>query len=333
MMFNYHHFDEVFNFDPRCIYDEDAIHNIEANRKLLQGLFVDKVFKVLGIKRRTYTNVVQKYMLIHLVAVKHYPPKSDTDLRNLHKAVVESSGADHHKISVLYYILLDFDAPTGRRIHSTAFEENTFLPQKYQVYMKGLWHLDRLDLEVRQPLMLLNLRQKLTVLQVALQYLTYPSLIPTFPDEILEVLIRLAKNDDFTLPLAYYHTVQPALCSSQAIESLLSAIARTNVTEAFYFCRSQQEYTQRHMFEMLTSLVLNNSPNDTIASRSVELVNLPFTMEEEVWLEDYLLHGEGRTIRKSIDTLMMVCILGLLPIAGSFRSCARVLLNWDFLPY
>lgn len=87
-------------------------------------------------------------MLITLLATKQYPPKSNGDLRNLHKTIVESSGADHHKISVLYYILLDFDAPTGRRLHSTAFEENSFLPQKYQIYMKGLWHLDRLELEV-----------------------------------------------------------------------------------------------------------------------------------------------------------------------------------------
>lgn len=51
-MFNYHVFNEVFSFDPRCSYDEDAIHSIEAKRKTLQGLFVDRVLKLLGIKRR-----------------------------------------------------------------------------------------------------------------------------------------------------------------------------------------------------------------------------------------------------------------------------------------
>jgi hypothetical protein len=51
-MFNYQHFDEVFSFDPGCSYDEDAIHSIEANRKVLQGLFIDRVLKLLGIKRR-----------------------------------------------------------------------------------------------------------------------------------------------------------------------------------------------------------------------------------------------------------------------------------------
>jgi hypothetical protein len=112
---------------------------------------------------------------------------------------------------------------------------------------------------------------------MALQYLTHPSLIPTFPDDILEVLVRHAKND-LTLSLAYYHTVQPALTSTQALESLFSAIARTSVTEGFYFSRGQPEYAQRHMFEMLIALVLNNSPQTTIADRSVELVNLPLTL-------------------------------------------------------
>jgi hypothetical protein len=59
------------------------------------------------------------------------------------------------------------------------------------------------------------------------------------------------------------------------------------------------------MFEMLISLVLNNSTSHTVADRSVELVNLPFTPEEEGWFEEYLLNGEGRSIRKSKDTLMM----------------------------
>lgn len=138
-----------------------------------------------------------------------------------------------------------------------------------------------------------------------MQYLTHPSLIPTFPDDILEVLVRHAKNNDLTLPLAYYHTVQPALTSTQALEGLFSAIARTSVTEAFYFCRGQQEYAQRHMFEMLISLVLNNSSKETVADRCVELVNLPFTAEEEEWFEEYLSNGEGTQIPKAADTLMI----------------------------
>jgi hypothetical protein len=117
--------------------------------------------------------------------------------------------------------------------------------------------------------------------------------------------VRHSKDNDLTLPLAYYHTVQPTLTSSQALESLFSAIGRNSVTEAFYFARGQPEHAQRHMFEMLIALVLNNSSRETVADRSVELVNLPLTLEEEAWFEDYLLRGEGRSIRKSKDTLMM----------------------------
>lgn len=140
---------------------------------------------------------------------------------------------------------------------------------------------------------------------MALQYLTHPSLIPTFPDEILEVLVRHAKNYDLSRALAYYYTVQPSLVNTQAIESLFSAMARTSVTEAFFFSRGQPEHARRHMFQMLISLVLNNSPKDTAADRSVELINLPLSEEEEGWFEEYLQHGEGRQMRKAKDTLMM----------------------------
>lgn len=221
-----------------------------------------------------------------ITAAKYYPPKSNNDLRNLHRAICETNGADHHKISVFYYILLDFDYPTGRREYSMTFESRSFLPQKYQIYMKGLWHMDRGEFED------------------ALQYLTHPSIIPTFPDDILETLVKIS-NNDLTLSLAYYHTVQPTLTGLRAIECLFSALGRTSVTEAFYFSRGQTETTQRHMFEMLISLVLNNSPKETMADRCVELINLPLTKQEEEWFEDYLLQGEGRGLKKALDTVMM----------------------------
>jgi hypothetical protein len=135
--------------------------------------------------------------------------------------------------------------------------------------------------------------------------LTHPSVIPTFQDEIIDVLVKHPKDNDMSLALVYYHTAQPTLTSPTALESLFAAIAKTSATEAFYFTRAQPEYSQRHMFEMLIALVLNNSPKDTIADRSVELVNLPMTVEEEAWFNDYLLRGEGRSIRRAKDTVMM----------------------------
>jgi hypothetical protein len=117
------------------------------------------------------------------------------------------------------------------------------------------------------------------------------------------VLVKRSK--DLTLPLAYYHTVQPTLSNKIAIEHVFSAIARTNVTEAFYFSRGQPEHSRKHMFEMLVAIVLNNSSKETIADRSVEMVNLPLSLEEDDWLEDYLLRGEGRQLPGCKDTLIM----------------------------
>lgn len=51
-MFSYLNFEDVFSFDPNCVYDESAIHGIEAHRKTLGGLYVDKVLKLLGIRKR-----------------------------------------------------------------------------------------------------------------------------------------------------------------------------------------------------------------------------------------------------------------------------------------
>jgi len=54
MIFNYQNFDEVFNFDPECSYDEIAVQRATAHRQALEGLFFDRVLKLLGIKRRVY---------------------------------------------------------------------------------------------------------------------------------------------------------------------------------------------------------------------------------------------------------------------------------------
>ena len=53
----------------------------------------------------------------------------------------------HHKQSLLYYILLDFDV-TGSQSASEGFASESGMPNNYQVFMKGLWYLDRQDYEV-----------------------------------------------------------------------------------------------------------------------------------------------------------------------------------------
>lgn len=54
-----------------------------------------------------------------------------------------------HKLSLFYYLLLDFDHACGRAGPSTEFAIASGMPNNYQIFMRGLWYLDRLDLPVR----------------------------------------------------------------------------------------------------------------------------------------------------------------------------------------
>lgn len=78
-----------------------------------------------------------------LLAAKHYPPSTNADLRSLHQLVVDSAAADHAKLSVLYYVLLDYDDGNHEGFEATKFAERSCLPEKHQMFMKGLWHLDK----------------------------------------------------------------------------------------------------------------------------------------------------------------------------------------------
>jgi len=138
---------------------------------------------------------------------------------------------------------------------------------------------------------------------MALQYLTHPSLLPTFHEEILHTLIHYSNPDDFTLALAYYHTVQPTITNSLTLESLFAGIARTSVIEAFYFLRGQPDIARYKMFESLISIVLQTPASEKAAARGVELVNLPFNPEEEAWFEQFLTVGAGRGFRRAKDTM------------------------------
>lgn len=139
-----------------------------------------------------------------------------------------------------------------------------------------------------------------------MQYLTHPSLVPTLEDDILAKLVTFTNAEDLSLPLAYYHTVQPSLKTPKAIKNLFVAIVTSSVTQAFYFSRSQPENLHKQLFETLIAEVFEGYQDpEKIGERSVELVNLPFTVEEEEWFEEFLTKGEGRKLQGAADTVMM----------------------------
>ncbi|KAH0542089.1 hypothetical protein FGG08_003469 [Glutinoglossum americanum] len=152
--------------------------------------------------------------------------------------------------------------------------------------------------------------------QTALEYLSHPSLgIPTFADEILFHLVRRDKSD-FTVPLAYYHTVNPPLTNRNALDALFDCLCWVNISEAFFFSRTQPETLRRYLFEQLIKFVLSGTPTTHLsrrkelteiqrANKAVELINLPLTEDENQWFEECLTETNDNTLRDAKDTLLM----------------------------
>lgn len=80
---------------------------------------------------------------------KVYPPKTDNALKQLHQQICDANMSTHFKFSLLYYILLDFDQTSEQKNVSETFVDASGMSKKYQIFMKGLWHLDRRDFSVR----------------------------------------------------------------------------------------------------------------------------------------------------------------------------------------
>lgn len=142
--------------------------------------------------------------------------------------------------------------------------------------------------------------------QRAIEYLAEPSLIPTFPDEILYALTLpdIPKHDD-SLAIAYYLTVAPPLATGKVQRAFFETLCRSSVTEAFYFSRKYEEYHRRNFFEQLVGFVLKTGPGQTRSRRAMELVGLPLGEDEQEWFEESLLHGSANSLPGAKDTMMM----------------------------
>ncbi|KAL6363980.1 hypothetical protein LRP88_03412 [Fusarium phalaenopsidis] len=269
-MFDYANIHHVFSSEATNPYDRKAQSDIEACRKSFDGaLFIDRVLRAVGITK-----------------AKIYPPKTDNALKQLHQQICEANMSMHHKYSIFYYILLDFDQTSEHESVSEAFVEASGMPKKYEIFMKGLWYLDRHDFSR------------------ALEYISHPSLIPDFADDIITVLVRRASEKDFSIALSYFYAVQPILKTSAALELLFDAMAQTNVSEALFYSRTHPPHTRELLFRKLVGAVLDYQGED-YADRAAELAFLPFDAAEEGWFEEYLLRGDGKTHKKAKDTLLI----------------------------
>ncbi|KAL5601427.1 hypothetical protein BROUX41_002586 [Berkeleyomyces rouxiae] len=270
-MFDYHDFTQVFGSAP--FVDRSQATEAEGLRKGLNGaLFIDRVLKALGITKS-----------------KIYPPKTDTALRNLHKDVCETNMSVHHRLSILFYALLDL-TPQKHQSDDLAvvFATKSGLPQRYQTFMRGLYYLDKHQFNR------------------ALEFISHPSLIPDFSDDIITVLALNAPSEtDYSLVLTYFNTVQPVLKSSRALDLLFTAMARTSVSQALTYSRTHSDPTRQVLFGKLIFVVLSAEGSADGAASAAELVSAVLDADEEAWFDAYLTHGEGKALKKAHDTLVM----------------------------
>lgn len=121
----------------------------------------------------------------------------------------------------------------------------------------------------------------------------------------MTILVSRASDNDYTLALSYFYTVQPILKTSSALGLLFKALAKTNITEGLFYSRTYPLHTRELLFYQLIASVLDGERGHNFATRASELAFLPFDTVEEGWFEEYLTNGEGKSYKKAKDTLLI----------------------------
>jgi len=146
-MASWEDFDVTFQFNRNFTYEKKVVDTINGNRRSLENqLFIDRLLGLMGVKTgmKTATTVNdganQSLRTVH----EKYPPKSNQHLRDLYKQILLSAFPNHQKQSVIYYLLRDCRANEAL----VQFLRRCSIPDKYQLFIDGLWHLDRLEFQV-----------------------------------------------------------------------------------------------------------------------------------------------------------------------------------------
>jgi len=179
----------------------------------------------------------------------------------------------------------------------------TYLPQKYQLLVQGLWELDHAQFSR------------------ALEHLTDPSLALPFADEVLLTLLRHPKCDS-SLAAAFYISVSPPLKDQKTLDAYFELLSSSNLVEAYYFARRQDELSHKTLFERLVAEVHQEKPTHVRAARATLLAGLPFSSEEEVWFEDLLLDGTYSQLPGAKDSVMVRRIATGRPAAAATESAS-----------
>ncbi|KAL5387476.1 hypothetical protein PMIN02_008136 [Paraphaeosphaeria minitans] len=285
-MFDIEDYDQIF---PYGSYAEGLRRDIAECQSTLGGrTFFERLLELLNIKWR-----------------KIYPPNGDDGLRELHNRICEAPITLHYKHCLVFYLLRDLSPHYKTSPEwATQFATSVHLETRFWTFIEGIWELDHLQFDN------------------AVGHLTHPSIIPTFPDEILLTLVNRRHHQLSTmsetdiLPLAYYNCVKPPLATEAVRQPFVQYLAARNVTETYYWIRARPDHEHRQLLEALVEQTLDHrawgagdpSVIESIYPRqekAVELVGLPFSPEEEEWIEKSLTEGKGRTLKGAEDTVLM----------------------------
>ncbi|KAK5061185.1 hypothetical protein LTR84_007727 [Exophiala bonariae] len=269
MILDWHNFDAVFQQKPDYALDQKTVENILRHRREFgDELFFDRIWKSIGLTQPSR---------------KNYPARSNQDLRNVWSKIVQSPAPDEQKLALLYYVLLDCRGITGV---DNVFVRRTYLPQKYQLLVQGLWELDH------------------SQFSKALEHLTDPSLALPFADEVLLSLLKHPRCEP-ALATAFYITVSPPLRDPKTVDAYFDLLSSNNLPEAYYFAKRQDKLNHKSLFEKLVATVHQEKGGQLRATRATILVGLPFSSEEDAWFEDFLLRGKGTKFPGAKDTVMV----------------------------
>ncbi|RMZ84161.1 hypothetical protein DV738_g783, partial [Chaetothyriales sp. CBS 135597] len=264
-MYDWTDFDSVFHSGADGFVDQKYVDAALTHRKELGDvLFFDRIWTAVKLKH----------------PAKSYPPRSAADLRNLWAKVIKTEISEELKVSLLYYLVRDSRKP---RIEAE-FVRKTFMPAKFRIQVAGLWELDH------------------CAFARALEYLTQPSLTPTFQDDILEALLKHPACDS-SLAMAYYISVQPPLQTASSLYAYFGLLTSASLVQAFHFARRRPEH--KALFEHLVLQTHAQAPGEARAAAAIQLISLPFSSEEETWFEESLLHGRAAKCNGAKDSVLM----------------------------
>lgn len=136
--------------------------------------------------------------------------------------------------------------------------------------------------------------------------------------------------------MAYYLTVSPPLASEQIQRVFFDTLCRASITEAFYFTRNHDDALRQAYLTQLIEFVLTTQAGAQRSQHAMELIGLPFDIQEEEWFEEALLHGKAKALHGAKDTVMMrrLATGKLQEQAGELESLSGKKidgLNWDVL--